>query len=214
MKIEGAIFDLDGTLLDSMPIWDTIGEDYLLSLGIKPHENLKETFQDMSLMQSAVYYQNEYGVQKTVEEIIAGVDCLVEQFYKEKALLKEGVKPFLEELSKRGVKMCITTAIDKHLVKMALTRCGVQHYFSEIFTCNEIGYGKDNPAIYHIAFNYLGTKKENTVIFEDSLYAVKTAKKAGYLVAGIYDEAEQNSEQVRKLSDFYIQNFLDMREFL
>ena len=81
MKISGAIFDVDGTLLDSMSIWDTIGADYLRSIGYIPRENLNEIFKNMSLLQAAEYYRNEYGVTLRVEEIMSGVNAMLEQFY-------------------------------------------------------------------------------------------------------------------------------------
>ena len=99
-NVAGIIFDLDGTLLDSMGIWDTIGEDYLRSLGIEPRENLAETFKEMSLSQSAAYYQKVYGVEKSEEEIIQGIHDLIAEFYMKKAPLKEGVKEALELLQK------------------------------------------------------------------------------------------------------------------
>lgn len=80
MKIEGAIFDLDGTLLDSMGIWNTVGEDYLHSLGILPQENLAETLKEMSMSQSAAYFQTRYGVAKSEKEIIDGINTIVESF--------------------------------------------------------------------------------------------------------------------------------------
>lgn len=209
MKIEGAIFDLDGTLLDSMSIWDTVGEDYLLSLGIAPRENLAETFKDMSLSQSAAYYQAEYGVDKTEQEIIDGINAIIEQFYLEKAPLKDGVKENIERLAEKGVKMCIATATDRHLVEGALMRCEIREYFTEIFTCREAGCGKNEPVIYEMALHSLGTKKESTIVFEDAIHAVKTAKKAGFVVVGVYDESEKNQKEVREQSDYYIENFHD-----
>ncbi len=210
MKIKGAIFDLDGTLLDSMKIWHSVGEDYILSLGILPKENLAETFKDMSLEQSAAYYQSVYGVEKSTEEIIAGINAVIKEFYLEKALLKEGVKEFLSALHRNNVKMCITTAIDKYLAEEALIRCGVKEYFNKIFTCNKVGYGKDEPIIYERALQYLGTGKENTVVFEDAIHAIRTAKKAGFMIAGVFDCSEENQEEVQRLSDYYIYDFRDI----
>lgn len=180
MKIEGAIFDVDGTLLDSLSIWDSVGEKYLLSLGIQPEENLTETIQDMSLTQSAQYFQNTYGVEKSVEEIIEGINGIVRDFYLEKVQLLPGVKEFLDYLSLQKVKMVVATVSDKYLIEKALIRCEIRNFFSEILTCEEVGAGKDEPLIYEKALEELGTSKENTIIFEDAPYALETAEKAGF----------------------------------
>lgn len=215
MKIEGAIFDLDGTLLDSMFIWDTIGEDYLISRGIKPHENLNETFKSMSLLQAAEYYQSEYGLTDSTDEIMKGVNKMIEHFYIDEVLPKDGVKDFLEYLDKSNVKMCIATATDKHLVEAALKQNQMLGYFSKIFTCTSVGFGKDNPKIYLEALKHLKTDKEATLVFEDALYAVNTAKKAGFTVVGVYDKSEQRNEKaIREKSDVYIKAFTEMRDYL
>ena len=211
--IKGAIFDADGTLLDSMSIWDTIGEDYLRGLGYLPRENLNETFKNMSLYQAACYYRTEYGVTLSEEEIMDGINAMVENFYRFEAKLKEGVRDFLRSLYESGVKMCIATATDKSLIKAALDRCGVGKYFSEIFTCTSVGHGKDEPFIYREALNHLGTEKSATVVFEDALYAIKTAKSDGFVTAAVHDIHEKNQNELRSLSDFYLNDFSDLNSF-
>ena len=205
--IKGAIFDLDGTLLDSMSIWDTIGEDYLRSLGIEPRENLAETFKTFTLEESAEYYRTHYGVTLSVEEIINGVNGMIEDFYRNTVSLKKGVSEFLERLSKDGVKMCVATVTDKYLVEAALTRLKVRQHFGEIFTTAEVGCGKNNPRIYRTALAYLGTKKSETLVFEDVLHALMTAKNDGFPVAAVYDEHEKNQEELKEIADIYIEDF-------
>jgi len=214
MKIDGAVFDLDGTLLDSMFIWDTIGEDYLLSRKIDPRENLNQKFKNMSLYQAACYYQSEYGLQDSTDEIIDGVNRMIERLYVEVVEPKPGVPEFLVALSERGVKMCVATATDRHLVEAALFRCGLLDYFSEIFTCTSVGKGKDQADIYWAAHDFLGTPKESTWVFEDALYAVMTAKKAGFPVAGVYDKSEADTTAVRKMADVFICSFEETEDFL
>ena len=109
----GAIFDLDGTLLDSMQIWEDVGEKYLLSQGVKPEEDLRETLRTMSLRQAAEYCQKNYKIEKTIEEIIEGVTEIVEDFYKKDAALKPGVKEFLESFFTKDDKMSVATASEK-----------------------------------------------------------------------------------------------------
>ena len=210
MKISGAIFDVDGTLLDSMSIWDTIGADYLRSIGYIPRENLNEIFKNMSLLQAAEYYRNEYGVTLRVEEIMSGVNAMLEQFYQYEAPLKPGAAELLARLRQNRVKLCIATATDRYLVEAALKRCKALSYFGEIFTCNEVGHGKDEPDIFEAALRFLGTEKSETVVFDDALYAIKAAKEAGFPVAAVCDSHEKNQEEIRVLSDVYLKDLAQL----
>ena len=212
MRIRGAIFDVDGTLLDSMFIWDTIGETYLRSIGYQPKENLNETFKNMSLRQAARYYQTEYGVTLSIDQIMDGVNAMLERYYRFEVPLKPGVAELLERLRQSGVKLCIATATDRHLVEAALDRCGVLSCFGEIFTCNEVGHGKDEPDIFEAALRFLGTRKEETIVFDDALYAVRTAKEAGFLVAAVYDSHERSQAEVRARSDLYLEDLTQLVE--
>ena len=207
MRIRGAIFDVDGTLLDSMFIWDTIGETYLRSIGYEPREKLNEVFKNMSLFQAARYYRTEYGVTLSIDEIMNGVNAMLERYYRFEVSLKPGVAELLAQLQASGVKLCIATATDRYLVEAALERCGVLSCFGAIFTCNEVGHGKDESDIFEEALRFLGTEKAETVVFDDALYAVRTAKEAGFPVAVIYDSHEKNQEGLRALADFYIEDF-------
>jgi HAD superfamily hydrolase (TIGR01509 family) len=212
MRIRGAIFDVDGTLLDSMFIWDTIGETYLRSIGYQPKENLNETFKNMSLRQAARYYQTEYGVTQSIDEIMDGVNAMLERYYRFEVPLKPGVAELLERLRQDGVRLCIATATDRHLVEAGLDRCGVLSCFGEIFTCNEVGHGKDEPDIFEATLRFLGTRREETLVFDDALYAVRTAKEAGFPVAAVYDSHERSQAEVRARSDLYLEDLTQLVE--
>ncbi|MFV0517918.1 MAG: HAD family hydrolase [Aminipila sp.] len=210
MHITGAIFDLDGTLLDSMAIWETIAVDYLRLRGIEPTENLNETFKAMSLQQSAQYYQRHYNIVDSTDKIIEDINKMIESFYINEVQPKRGVKCFLENLKNRNTKMIVATAIDKHIAKAALTRCNLLDYFEDILTCREIGCGKDKPDIYIEGLSRLKTKKESTWVFEDSIHALNTAKLAGFPVVGVYDKSEIDSKSVCSIADMYINSFEEM----
>ena len=205
--IKGAIFDLDGTILDSMFIWDTIGEDYLRSLGKEPKENLRETFKTFTLEQAAEYYRENYGVTLSVNEIVDGVNKIVAEIYQSKVFLKSGISNFLKRLQNSGVKMCIATVTDRPIVEDVLSRLNVREYFSEIFTCAEIGYNKESPEIYRQALKHLGTAKTETVVFEDALHALKTVKDDGFKAAAVHDSHEPRQEELKKIADYYITDF-------
>ena len=205
--IKGAIFDLDGTLLDSMFIWDTIGEVYLRSLDIEPREILSETFKTFTLEQAAEYYREHYGVTLSVGEIVDGVNEMVAEIYRTKVALKKGVLEFLRDLRSKGVKMCVATVTDRPIVEDVLVSLGIRDFFVEILTCAEVGYNKETPHIYRAALEVLGTKKDETVVFEDALHALITAKKDGFKVAAVYDKHEEKQEKVKEIADIYIEDF-------
>ena len=207
--IKGAIFDLDGTLLDSMFIWDTIGEEYLRSLGKEPHEDLKATFMTLTLEEAAEYYREHYGVTLSVKEIVDGVNSMVEETYRTKVTLKPGISEYLAWLKENGVRMCVATVTDRYLVEETLERLGVRHYFSEIYTCAEVGFGKDKPVIYQKALEHLGTEKSDTYIFEDLPFALNTAKTDGFPTVGVYDRHEAHQDELKELADYYIFDFTD-----
>ncbi len=213
-NIQGAIFDLDGTILDSMHIWSDIGLLFLKNKGIEPEPGVEDKFVTMSMVQAAEYYIKNIDPKATVMEIVNEVNSLVQGFYFNEVIKKDGIKEFLDFLKNRGVKMCVATATDKHLVEKALERNGIREYFSEIFTCGSVGAGKDTPVIYNEALKHLGTPKVNTYVFEDALYAIETANKAGYNIIGISDVSEKaDPEDIKKLCNYFINDYSEIYQY-
>ena len=213
MKIKCAIFDFDGTLFDSMFIWDGVGEIYLRSLGKEPRPSMREDVRALSLYQSACYFQREYDLSLSAEQIITGINQTIEHFYIHEVLPKPGVVDFLERMKKAEIQMCIATASDRYQIEAALSRCGMEHYFDAIFTCSEVGHGKDEPVIFQKAMEHFGADRSSTVVFEDAIHAVQTAKKDGFSVVAVFDSSEKRQTAIRDLSDCYIADFNHTEEF-
>ncbi len=211
MNIKGAIFDFDGTLFDSMHVWETVGNGYLESIGIKPKEDLTEKFKKMTLTEAAEFYRENYGVRSSVEEIVGDVNRVVGIQYRDEVMPKDGIPEFLEALRLSGAVMCIATVTDRKMIESALARTGLRGYFKDIFSCETLGLGKDKPEIFELCTRAMGTPKENTVIFEDSFFAATTAKKAGFTVVGVYDKYEKTTAELEKLADVYVR---DTRELI
>lgn len=206
--IKGAIFDIDGTLLDSMMIWKDAGVRYLASLGVRARPDLTKQLNALSMPEGAAYMKREYALLLSPEEIIQGVNQVVEEFYLKEAPLKPGVKHFLDFLSEKGVKMIVSTALDLQIAQSVLQRTGILSYFSGIVTCEEAGAGKTKPNVFFLAKEKLGAPREATWVFEDSLYAVRTAKEAGFPVCAVYDEySDADQEQIQGLADIYLESF-------
>lgn len=203
--MKGAIFDMDGTLLDSMHWWAGAGSGYLRSLGICPRPGLDEQIKTMSLVQAAEMLQNDYGVTASLDQILQEIDRLADHFYSQEVSLKKGAFSLLRELHRRGVRLSVATASNRGPAQAALKRNGVLQLFQSVLTCTETGAGKDQPDIYEQALSSLGTPREQTYVFEDALYAIQTAKKAGFPVVGVYDAySHKDQEAIRCLADCYI----------
>ncbi len=210
MRLQGAIFDMDGTLLDSMGVWRNLSTEILLSLGQTPDADTEERARVMSVHQCARYYIRRYGLQKTEEELVRMVDERIRRFYAEEVRPKPDVEKFLSILKMEGVWMYVATATERPHVEAALRRTGLEKYFRGSMTCYEAGAGKDSPVIFEKCLTRLRCRKEDCVVFEDSLHALRTAKAAGFRVAGVYDpSAEADQEAIRRLCDYYIPSFTE-----
>ncbi|QOX63233.1 HAD family phosphatase [Anoxybacterium hadale] len=213
--ITGAIFDVDGTLLDSMQIWNNAGERYLRKLGIKAELDLGKVMFSMSMVQGAAYLKERYQLQFTAEEIINGINSTIQDFYDHQVKLKPGVKQFLGEMTKCDIKMTAATSSDRSLIEKAMDRLDINGFFDRIFTCSEIGTGKSKPDIYLAAKQYMDTEISDTWVFEDAYHAIKTAKNAGFRIAGVYDASSMNvQKEIREISDVYLYDLTDFTAFI
>lgn len=209
MKISGAIFDMDGTLIDSMYLWEDIGVKYARSQGVEPKPGFEEEISEMSMEMVSEYIQKEYGISQTADEIRAGINKLVEPLYRDEVPAKKGVMAFLDEMKRRGVPMCVATATDIQLVEMVLGRLDMIKYFEGIYTCTMVGAGKQFPDVYEAALKKLGTPKSETFVFEDAVYAARTAKTAGFPIAAVYEPAtgEEGWQELKAMADIIIEDY-------
>ena len=214
MRLQSAIFDMDGTLLDSMHIWNDVGPKTLRSMGIEPAPDLGPRLMLTTFRDGAALCKEEYRLSESVEEIMDLTKDRVRSFYEHEVQAKPGVEKFLSLLKMEGVWMYVATNTDRDLVEAALKHTGLEGYFRGILTCAEVGAGKkDSPEIYERAMRRLRGSKKDTVIFEDALHAIRTAKAAGFRVCGVYDpSAEADQEEIKSLSDYYIRSFEEMFE--
>ncbi|MDO4442294.1 MAG: HAD family hydrolase [Slackia sp.] len=206
--VEGVIFDLDGTLIDSMPWWENLGENYLIARGKTPAPDIRRHFKRMTLEQSAVLLRENYDLEESVEEICRGILDGIEHAYRDSIPLKPGVGEMLDAMADAGVRMCVATATERHCAEAALGRLGIRDAFSAVLTCSEAGASKTEPAVFEAALSHLGTQRNKTLVMEDSLHAIETAHAAGFPVAGVFERsAAPEANAILTRSDIYLHSF-------
>ncbi len=211
MKFSGAIFDMDGTLIDSMHIWSTHGEDFLRMHGFEPEPHEHNLFLSMSMEEFSSYIRDKYHMNFSVCEIRRDINIAVGRKYENISVVNPGVREYLTKLKASKIPMCVATMTDRVIVEKTLRRCNIIHFFDKIFTCSEVGASKTEPDIFNEACAWLGTSPSETAVFEDSLFAAETAKRAGFKVVGVYDEfSAHNEKSLRDISDLYIKSFREL----
>lgn len=188
-----SIFDVDGTILDSMEVWNTLASQYVQSLGKVPEKNLDEIVSDMSLEQSATYLKNHYKINKQEERIISEILNFISDFYEYEVNLMPGFKEFISHYDSINV---IGTSCDEELVKIALNRLGVLNYFEDIITCSKVNKSKDDSDFYLACAQALKQRPEDIVVFEDADYCIDVARKVRFKVIKIKDWRDLNEKCV------------------
>lgn len=199
MNKKYAIFDLDGTLIDSMRWWKGLAEEFLRSRGVTEiPDGLTDQIQMMTVLESSRLFIRTFGISGTAESVAGEMNTLMDRHYREDISLKLGVKACLDTLKKKGVRMCVASAASAKLAEDCLKRLGAADYFEEFLSCEDVGAGKTRPDIYLRAAAGMGAAPEDTAVYEDALYAAETAKKAGFYVIGVYDEGSCRTKEERK----------------
>lgn len=210
MNITGAIFDFDGTVFDSMHIWKGVKFQFFDRIGLVLNEEQREEFKKLFLLDAIELAKTRFDLKMTDKELFDEFFTLIKEKYLADTKPKNDIIEFLEKLKAKGVKMGIATATGEPALIAVLEKFNMLHYFEEIYSTYTVGASKTEPKVYDVVLNELGTEKQTTWIFEDALYAVKTAKKAGYNVVGIYDKSEPEQEELKNLVDIYIHNYSEL----
>ena len=197
-----AIFDMDGTLVDSMPYWRNLSPEYLHSKGIVDiPKDILEKITPMTVKESSRFFVEQFKLTSSPEAVAFEIDQMMSTHYIEDIPIREGVEEYLEKLKERGVKMCVASATVERLIDACLERLGVRHYFEFTLSCDTVGAGKKSPLVYLTAAERLGSKPEDTAVYEDSCFAATTAKNADFYVCGVYDPvSHEHWEELKSIS--------------
>ncbi|MBC5630366.1 HAD family phosphatase [Clostridium sp. NSJ-6] len=210
-NIKAAIFDLDGTLVDSMWVWEQIDIDFLKSKGYTPPKDLKDDITHLTFNQTAEYFKNRFNLSDSIDEITDTWHNMAYSFYSSKVKLKPGVISFLNKLKSLDIKIGLATSNSIPLLEATLKNNGIYHLFDAITVTEEVKKSKENPDVYLLCANKLNVPPENCIVFEDIIAAVKGAKLAGMKVIGVYDKASEDQEELlSKACDKYIYDYNEL----
>lgn len=212
--IKGVIFDIDGVLLDSMGIWKDLGARYLRSRGKEPEEGLFEKLFSMSMEQAAEYLREHYLLKETKEEIAEGIQNMLRDFYYFEVKAKNGAAELMDGFKRKGIRMTAATSSPRDHVERALERNGLLQYIEKIYTSAEVGSSKHSPEIYYLAAEFMGLNRDQVFVFEDSLYALRTASHAGFFTTGVFDEeGEPDQKGLEEAADIYIRDLSELKDY-
>lgn len=207
---KGAIFDMDGTLLDSMRVWKRLTQGYLKQFGLHITDEEYAACEGFSQPQVAQYFAERYDLPGGAAGLMEGMDRLITARYETVAKPKDGVLPFLDGLRARGVKMAIATLTARRHAEKALRDRDMLGYFDFMLTIEDVGVSKYQPDIYLMSAGRLGLVPADCVVFEDAPYACTTAKKAGFRVCGVAEPAYAAGEaELRAASDIVVEHSFD-----
>ena len=208
---KAVIFDLDGTLIDSMWMWRDIDIEFLGRYGIELPVDLQSSIEGMSFSETAMYFKERFEIPESVDWIKEEWNRMAKDIYTNKIPLKEGTKEFLQFLKNKGMKMGIATSNSIELVTIVTEKLGIREYFDEIHTSCEVKQGKPAPDIYLYVAKTLDVKPEQCLVFEDVIQGIMAGKNAGMEVCAVWDSySEDITVQKQECADYYIHSYLDI----
>lgn len=185
---DGAIVDMDGTLLDTLSYWDTLAENFLSEFGISVDRTLRKTIEDMEMWQVAAYLKQKFDLKMTEQEITSALYERIGRIYRETAPLKPGAFELVRGLYDKGVKIAVFTATKGALVEAALRRTGLLPYIDLLLSSSDLSLEKKDPTAFYYVLGKLGTGLKNTVVYDDAPFAINAAQKAGFKVVGFFEK--------------------------
>lgn len=214
-NFEAVIFDLDGTLVDSMWIWKQIDLEYLERKDVYASdellENVQKDIEGMSFTETANYFKDRFNIEDSVEDIKHEWHEMSEEFYSERIKLKEGVLHLLKRIKQQNLKLGIGTSNSRELAEMVIKSNEIDDYFETLITSCDVKKGKPNPDVFLKVAEHLKVNPENCLVFEDTHAGVLAAKKAGMTAIAIYDKvSEPYMDEIKKDADDYIMTYTDL----
>ena len=206
--LKGAIFDLDGTLVDSMGVWHRIDEEFLGRRGFPADETYKQAVKTMKYETAAHYTIERYGLAESPEEVMAEWDSMALQEYRYNIKCKPGAKQLLQELKSRGIRIALATVSHRALLEAVLKGNDIYELFDVLTDVSQVARGKEEPDLYWFAAEQMGLKPQECMVFEDVFLGIASAKRGGFHTCGVKDHASDAEEQeIRRVADCFVERF-------
>lgn len=210
-KYEAILFDMDGTLVDSMWMWEAIDVEYLSGFGKELPSDLQKCIEGMSFSETAVYIKNRFQIPDSTDVMKAQWNQMACEKYRHEVPYKKGAEAFLKQCREAGIRLGVATSNSRELVEVAAEALGMYNYFDEILTACEVKKGKPAPDVYLEVAKRLGVSPEKCLVFEDVLAGVQAGKNAGMTVCAVKDAHSKASEEdIRQLADYYIYDYEEL----
>lgn len=210
-NIEGAVFDLDGTLLDSSWVWEKVDEKFLGDRGFQVPDDYVDEISPLGAERAAVYTIERFGLNEDKDDIVREWIEMAKKEYATEVVCKPYVKEFLEELHKLNIKMAVATSSDRELFMKTLEREGILKYFQKIVTVDEVERGKGYPDIYEEAARRIKVNPHKCLVFEDILAGVTGASLGEFNVVAVFDEkSKHNWEKIKSISKYSINDYKEL----
>lgn len=210
-NIEGAVFDLDGTLLDSSWVWEKVDEKFLGDRGFQVQDDYVDEISPLGAERAAVYTIERFGLNEDKDDIVREWIEMAKKEYATEVVCKPYAKEFLEELHKLNIKMAVATSSDRELFMKTLEREGILKYFQKIVTVDEVERGKGYPDIYEEAARRIKVNPHKCLVFEDILAGVTGASLGEFNVVAVFDEkSKHNWEKIKSISKYSINDYKEL----
>lgn len=209
-EIKGCIFDLDGTLLDSCSIWSEVDQNFFKKRNMEVPKGYAKAIMALGLKESAEYTKKTYNLEDSVEDIMKEWLNDVQKKYEYEVQLKNNAKNYLKKLYEYGIPLVIATANTSECYIPCIDRLGITRYFIGAYDVKDYEGGKSNPEIFIKCAEGMNLKPSEIMVFEDSIVAIETAKKAGFITCGVYDSSCGNENEKKLISDVYITDFKEL----
>ncbi len=206
--MKGILFDMDGTLLESMEIWITLADKYLESLGLEMPEGLHDEIKAMTLKEALAHFKERFLLDDEVEDMLEATQAILAREYRLSVVKKPHTEALLRRLRSLGHRLAVSTATNDNLALPALDHHKLRGYFDFVQTVQNTGLTKNEPGFWLEGARRLDLEPNQVVVFEDALYAIRSAKKAGMRVIAMEDATMlRDKEEIIALADVYLKDF-------